>query len=55
LEDQELDREIVPMAAIGATATSSVVVGNVCFQAAAKPTSTADMKAQSSHRIDARA
>lgn len=35
------------MTASGATATSSAVVGNVCFQAVAKLTSTADMRAQS--------
>ena len=31
------------MAASGATTTSNVIAGKVCFQEAAKPTSTADM------------
>ena len=34
---------ISAMTANGATATSSVVAGNVCFQAVAKLTSTADI------------
>ena len=32
------------MAALGATTTSSLMAGKVCFQEAAKPTSTADMR-----------
>lgn len=32
------------MTAFGATTTSSLIAGKVCFQEAAKPTSTADMR-----------
>ena len=32
------------MAGVGATTTSSLMAGKVCFQEAAKPTSTADMR-----------